>query len=69
MKVLIRSIKMSCEYAASKYTYHPERREVTATIQDERDLKEAVFNLPAIEVDGLIVVGGIYELIFARREA
>lgn len=68
MKVEIRSIKMYSKWADGKTTDYPNQREVATKVVDQYHT-DANFVLPSIEVDGLIVVGGIYELIFSRREA
>lgn len=68
MKVLIKKIEMARDYVEQKYGEVPDRRDISGIVADEYK-RELAFRLPAVEVDGLIVVGGIYELIFARRES
>jgi len=68
MKVVIKSITVASEYKNNAYTEISDRRDIEAVVIDDYSHK-AKFRLPAIEVDGLIVVGGTYELMFARRES
>jgi hypothetical protein len=68
MKVSITSIKIATRRTDAGWIEEPNLRNVESRVLDEHKAT-AAFVLPAIEVDGLIVVGGTYELIFARRES
>jgi hypothetical protein len=67
MKVLIKSITVASEYKNNAPTEIEDRRDIEAVVIDDYR-NRAKFRLPAVEVDGIINVGGVYELIFARRE-
>lgn len=68
MKVVIRSIEVATEFRENKYHDIEDRRDVKVKVLDQYG-QAATFRLPSVEVDGLIVVGGVYELMFARRES
>lgn len=68
MKVLIKTIGMARDYKDNKYQDVPDRRDIGAVVLDEH-AREFTYRLPAVETDGLIVVGGVYELMFVRRES
>jgi hypothetical protein len=72
MKVLIRSIEMKTTYqTGGKYTVDDPNLRVVEVVErrpDGTDSDQTLkFILPEIEVDHALIVGGVYELIFARR--
>jgi len=68
VKVIIRSIRQASEYKDGVNTDLEGLRDVDTRVVGAfaHDMK---FRLPAVEVDGGVVVGGVYELVFARRES